>query len=314
MGHSCLSPVVHKRRLSHRRRARCRARCWTCAETVDRFAFSTASDTKRTTNPEIQMGARKDEEPEKVVSPDGTTITVWQSGAGPPLVLVHGSAADHSRWAPVLPALGVRFTVLAIDRRARGQSGAAEDYAIEREFEDVAAVAEWAGGAVNVLGHSYGGVCALEAALLTDTIAKLVLYEPPMGFLASPPEGVHRLHALLEAGEHDELLAVFMREVAGLPPDQVELLRSLPAWEARLAVAHTIPREERASREYSFDPDRFRGLRTPTLFLQGGDSPDPSGRPPRRSRRRYRTVASPSCRASDMPRWTPAPNCSSARY
>ena len=96
-----------------------------------------------------------------------------------------------------------------------------------------------------------------------------------MGFLASPPHVVHQLETLLKEGRRDELVAFFMREVAGLPPDQVELLRSVPAWEARLAVAHTIPREERASREYSFDPDRFRALEAPTLFLQGGDSPEP---------------------------------------
>ncbi|MDQ4047934.1 MAG: alpha/beta hydrolase, partial [Actinomycetota bacterium] len=210
------------------------------------------------------MAPPKDEGPAKVVSADGTTIAVWRTGDGPPLVLVHGAAADHSRWAPVLPALEERFTVLAIDRRGRGGSGDADDYAIEREFEDVAAVIEWAGERANVLGHSYGGICALEAALLTDRVGKLVLYEPPMGFLASPPRVVQRLHELLEAGERDELLAFFMREVAGLPPDQVELLRSLPAWEARLAVVHTIPREERASREYAFDSERFHGLRVPT--------------------------------------------------
>jgi pimeloyl-ACP methyl ester carboxylesterase len=218
------------------------------------------------------MGTQKNERFEKVVSDDGTPIAVWRSGSGQPLVLVHGAAADHSRWAPVLPALEQRFTVLAIDRRGRGRSGDAKDYALEREFEDVAAIVEWAGEAVNVLGHSYGGVCALEAALLTDRIRKLVLYEAPMGFLVSPPHVVHRLEALLEAGQRDELVAFFMQEVAGLPPDQVELMRSLPAWEARLAVAHTIPREERASREYAFDPDRFRDVHVPTLLLEGGDS------------------------------------------
>ena len=40
-----------------------------------------------------------------------------------------------------------------------------EGYAIDREFEDVAAVIDWAGEAVDVVAHSYGGVCALEAAL-----------------------------------------------------------------------------------------------------------------------------------------------------
>ena len=211
---------------------------------------------------------------EHVASRDGTAIAVWRSGDGPPLVLVHGATADHSRWAPVLPALRERFSVLAIDRRGRGRSGDAPAYAIEREFEDVAAVVEWAGEPVSVLGHSYGGVCALEAARLTDRIARLVLYEAPMGFVQTPSHVVRRLRALLAAGERDQLLALFMREVAGLPPEQVELLRSLPAWQARLAAAHTIPREELANRQYRFSPDRFRGLHVKTLLLQGGDSPD----------------------------------------
>jgi pimeloyl-ACP methyl ester carboxylesterase len=210
---------------------------------------------------------------ETVVSADGTRIAVFRSGEGPPLVLVHGAAADHGRWAPVLPALEERFTVLAMDRRGRGRSADAEHYAIQREYEDVAAIVEWAGDRVDLLGHSHGGVCAVEAALLTDRIGKLVVYEAPMGFLKSPPEVVDRLEALLEAGQRDELLAVFLHEVAGLPSDQIDLMRSLPAWEGRLAAAGTIPREERVTREYAFDPDRFRELRVPTLLLQGGESP-----------------------------------------
>jgi pimeloyl-ACP methyl ester carboxylesterase len=216
-----------------------------------------------------------DEQVDTVVSADGTPLAVWRSGAGPPLVLVHGATADHSRWAPALPALEEHFTVLAMDRRGRGRSGDADDYALEREAEDVLAVVESAGDRVSLLGHSHGGVCAVEAALLTDAIEKLILYEPPMGFLRISPELVGRLEQLLEAGEREELLTVFMREVVGLPEEQVDLMRSLPAWQARLAAADTIPREERANREYAWEPDRFRALDVPTLYLQGGDSPAP---------------------------------------
>ncbi|HET9738934.1 MAG TPA: alpha/beta hydrolase [Solirubrobacteraceae bacterium] len=215
------------------------------------------------------------EQPHTVASRDGTRIGVWESGAGPPLVLIHGAAADHRRWAPIVPALAEHFRVLAIDRRGRGASDDADTYAIEREYDDVAAVLEWAGPEANVLGHSYGGICALEAALLTTAIGKLVVYEPPMGFLVSPPEVVDRLQALCDAGEREELVAFFMREVAGVPDHQVEVMRALPAWGARLDVAHTIPREERASREYRFDAERLRGVDVPTLVLQGGDSADP---------------------------------------
>jgi pimeloyl-ACP methyl ester carboxylesterase len=242
------------------------------------------------------VAASKDREPELVRSADGTPIAVWRSGKGKPLVLVHGTTADHTRWAPVLPALDARFAVLSVDRRGRGGSGDAETYAIEREFEDVAAVVEWAGESVYVLGHSYGGVCSLEAARLTDRIEKLVLYEPPLGFVGSPPEVVERLDALHDAGEPEEVVSFFMREVVGVPPDEIDFLRSLPSWKARVAAAGTIPREERSNRTYRFDPDRFRGVRVPTLFLEGGDSPEPF-----KKAAAAVTAALPDCRLVSMP-------------
>ncbi len=64
-----------------------------------------------------------------------------------------------------------------------------------------------------------------------------------------------------------------MRQVAGLPPETVEYMRSQPAWQARVDAAHTIPRELRAVKAYRFDPERFRDLGVPTLLLSGGDSP-----------------------------------------
>jgi pimeloyl-ACP methyl ester carboxylesterase len=112
-----------------------------------------------------------------VTTEGGTPVAYWRSGKGPPLVLVHGTAADHSRWRPVIPALEESFTVYAIDRRGRGGSGDAEDYSVEKEFEDVAAVVDSLGEPVNLLGHSYGGLLALEAALLTRNVRKLVLYD-----------------------------------------------------------------------------------------------------------------------------------------
>jgi pimeloyl-ACP methyl ester carboxylesterase len=53
----------------------------------------------------------------------------------------------------------------------------------------------------------------------------------------------------------------------------VEFLRTQPAWQARVAAAHTIPRELHAVRTYRFDPERFRGLTVPTLLLFGSESP-----------------------------------------
>jgi pimeloyl-ACP methyl ester carboxylesterase len=213
---------------------------------------------------------------ESVTSNDGVPIACWRSGEGTPLVLVHGTAADHNRWAPVLPAFEQRFTVNAVDRRGRGGSGDAEDYAIEREFEDVAEVVDSLGESVNLLGHSYGALCALEAALLTRNVRKLVLYDPGIevaGEQIYPPEVIERLEALLGARDRDGVVATTMREVAGLPPETVEYMRSQPVWQARVDAAHTIPRELRAVKAYRLDAERFGDLGVPTLVLSGGDSP-----------------------------------------
>lgn len=138
---------------------------------------------------------------EMVTSKDGAPIAYWRSGEGPPLVLVHGTASDHSRWGPVLPAFEQRYTVYAIDRRGRGGSGDSENFAIEREFEDVAAVVDSLGESVNLLGHSYGGLCALEAALLSRNFRALALYEPSFEMVGAEiysPEVIERLETLLQ--------------------------------------------------------------------------------------------------------------------
>ena len=99
-----------------------------------------------------------------VASRDGTEIAYWTSGSGPPIVLVHGSPADHARWHPLIPYLEHHVTVHAIDRRGRGASGDAPEYCLEWEYEDVAAVvdaiAATTGETVDVYGHSHGGIVA----------------------------------------------------------------------------------------------------------------------------------------------------------
>jgi pimeloyl-ACP methyl ester carboxylesterase len=214
---------------------------------------------------------------ETVTSIHGTSIAYWRSGEGPPLVLVHGTAADHSRWRPILPAFEQRFTVCAVDRRGRGGSGDSDDYAIEREFEDIAAVVDSLGEPAHVLGHSHGALCALGAALLTRNVRKLVLYEPPVNVAADegilPPGVIDRLEALLEAGDRDGVVATMLRGVAGATPEVVQYMRAQPAWQARVSAAHTVPRELRVPEAYRVDLERFGDLRVPTLLLKGGESP-----------------------------------------
>jgi pimeloyl-ACP methyl ester carboxylesterase len=213
---------------------------------------------------------------EYVTSKDGIPIAYERRGRGQPLVLIHGAAADHTRWEPVLPGLEKQFTVYAVDRRGRGQSGDGDSYAIELEYQDVAAVVDSIPEPVDLLGHSYGAVCSLEASLKTSNLRKLVLYEPPILTdvkKKSPPDAVDRMNSCLNVGEREKALLIFLREIVGIPQDEMDVLRSLPSWSSRLASAHTIPREEASLGPYILKPERFSRMKTPTLFLLGGDSP-----------------------------------------
>lgn len=212
---------------------------------------------------------------ERVTSSDGTKIAVHRSGLGPPLVLVHGTSADHTRWSQVSPAFEQHFTVFAIDRRGRGASGDAEAYSIVQEGADVAAVVDWIGEPVNLLGHSYGAICSLEAALRTDGLRRLVLYEPPIpvGVQITPAGTRAKIETLIERGEREEALLTFFREVVRVPENQLEKMKLHPAWQGRVAAVHTVAREIGLESEYRLDFDRLRLIRTPTLLLLGGDSP-----------------------------------------
>lgn len=102
-----------------------------------------------------------------------------------------------------------------------------------------------------------------------------MLYEPPLptSIKVFPPGTLARIEALLGAGEREEAVVVFLREVVRMPPSELELTRQASSWRARVATAHTLPREMHAVEGYTFDPARFRALRTPTMLLVGGDSP-----------------------------------------
>jgi pimeloyl-ACP methyl ester carboxylesterase len=190
-------------------------------------------------------------------------------------VLVHGTTADHTRWAPILPRFEEHFTVYAVDRRGRAESGDAEHYSIELEFDDIAVVVDSLPQPAILIGHSYGALCSLEAALRTNNLKKLVLYEPPIptGIEIYPSEVVARIQALVDAGDQEGAVVTFFREIVKAPPQELEMLRSIPNWPTRVAAAHTIPREMRGSDAYVFQPERFSRLTTPTLLLLGGDSP-----------------------------------------
>jgi pimeloyl-ACP methyl ester carboxylesterase len=212
-----------------------------------------------------------------VVSRDGIPIVSELRGHGPPLLMVHGSAVDHTRWGGVTSALAEHFTLHMMDRRGRGKSGDGPAYAIEREFEDVAAVLEAIEAPACVLGHSYGAICALGAARLTTRIVRMALYEPPLpvpGRPAGAPDDLgQRLETILATGDRAQVAATFLREVLHMGEAELARLRRTSSWLVHLAAAATLPREVSGASTHRFVAQSFAEVHVPTLFLLGNRSP-----------------------------------------
>lgn len=211
----------------------------------------------------------------KVISKDGTEISFLRKGTGPPLILVHGTTAEHSRWLPIIPYFEKQFTVYAVDRRGRGGSGDSDDYNITKEVEDIIAVINSIAEPAFILGHSYGGLVVLETSLHTDRIKRMILYEPPLpaGIPLYPPGTIEKMQSLIDSNNNEAALEVMLKEVVKMPDYEFEKYRHLPAYKRRIEIAHTIPREITVELVYTFKPEKFAGMMTPTLLLLGGDSP-----------------------------------------
>jgi pimeloyl-ACP methyl ester carboxylesterase len=211
---------------------------------------------------------------ERVISRDGTVVSYHRYGAGPPLVLVHGGFSDaKTNWTYVVPLLQERFTVYAIARRGRGETTATTGHSLQDEAADVAAVVQAVGEPVFLLGHSYGALCALEAAaLVPDRIAKLVLYEAPWPNALSV-ELIARLAQLGAREQWDAMVETFLLDGLQVPREDVTALQNSPDWSPWIADAAATLNDLRALVRHSFTPERFRALSMPVLLLVGSESP-----------------------------------------
>lgn len=104
--------------------------------------------------------------PGRHVDIGGTPIRYLQAGAGPDVLLVHGSPGTVEDWEPVFARLTVHFRVTAFDRHGHGYSGGAtrphtpaENAAVVRGLIRALGLRD-----VILVGHSYGGITALQLA------------------------------------------------------------------------------------------------------------------------------------------------------
>jgi pimeloyl-ACP methyl ester carboxylesterase len=209
-----------------------------------------------------------------VTSRDGVRIAYREEGRGRPIVIVHPGSSDVESWQAVAAVLSGAFRVLRLERRLyreRGSPPAAHSMA--REVDDVAALLALVGQPAILVGHSSGGVVALEAARQAPAaLAGLVLYEPPLS-VREPLGGaaVARARAALARGDASAALAIHLRQIVRLPWLMVALTRlRRHTWRAFAAHAAAQIADVEAIDALGVGLERYRGVAVPTLLLGGG--------------------------------------------
>jgi 2-succinyl-6-hydroxy-2,4-cyclohexadiene-1-carboxylate synthase len=213
---------------------------------------------------------------------NGITLNVEQSGAGRPLLLLHGFTGSAATWVPLIGALPPHFRTIAPDLIGHGRSDSppdAERYHMERCVADLLALLDALEIVrADVLGYSMGGRVALHlAAAAPERVGALVLESSSPG-IADAAERQARIAA-------DETLADAIK-VEGLDAF-VERWERLPLFASQAALAEDTRARLHAQRLRN-NPlglanslrgmgtgqqeslwDRLAGLNIPTLLIVG---------------------------------------------
>lgn len=208
-----------------------------------------------------------------ITSADGTRIAYERDGTGTPLVLFHGGGT-HRYWDPLRPHLPDGHTLVLPDRRGRGESGDADAYSIQREVEDARALIEAVDGDPVVVGHSFGGLQAIEAAR-DASVEAVVAYEPAylVGAHREAADLAAQMRERLDAGQPREAMKLHLREVlrGGDVEDFDAWLEDWAGWPACVEYVENTVRMDAALETHeladSLDID------APALLLTGTAGP-----------------------------------------
>lgn len=207
------------------------------------------------------------------------------TAGGPGVVLVHGTLVTDSLYWPFARNLSVLLgrPVHSYNRRGRGRSAPQPpDYSAATETCDLLAVME-ASGSTDVVGHSFGGFVALQAARRAP-ISHIVTYDAAVS-LSGNLNGRWRpqLEEAVTAGQLDHAWAHLVQGLATagpisyLPLGALRVLSILSAktklGSAMRDLLPTAVSEMRAIIDADSHIQDYAELETPTLMLSGGWSP-----------------------------------------
>jgi len=145
---------------------------------------------------------------------NGITLHYEVNGEGPPVILLAGMLSDSASWGPLVEPLADHFTVIRPDNRTTGRTVPWDaPISVGQMAEDAAALMAALGhGRYHVIGHSMGGLMAMELAGLVELAS--------LSILCSAPVRVPRTMAMFDT----------LTAIRGEPNGEELWLRALYPW------------------------------------------------------------------------------------
>ena len=220
-------------------------------------------------------------------------------GHGEPIILVHGGPDfDHNYLLPDMDRLSDRFRLIYYDQRGRGKSTGSsvpEDITLQSEIRDLESVRmHFQLDRVAILGHSWGGVLAMEYAIrYPNRVSHLILMNTAPASHSDylllrderqkkAPEDMEKLKALGSTARYQEgdlaadaeYYRIHFRSTLRQPDDLERIIKSLRSDFTEEGIRRAREIEDRLMNEtwrlkdYDLLPELSR-LRLSTLVLYG---------------------------------------------
>jgi pimeloyl-ACP methyl ester carboxylesterase len=205
-------------------------------------------------------------------------LSFSETGAGDPLVILHGLFGAKRNWASIARQLAPHRRVLTVDLRNHGESPWDDVHDYPALADDVAALLETRiGGPAAVMGHSMGGKAAMVLALARPELVErlLVVDIAPARSAGAPIDYLRAMRGLplgsfTRRTEVDEALAHTIPE----PAIRAFLTQNAVRGPAGLAWGVNLDAIERSFEAIRGFPEvpAGRSFAKPTVFMAGGKS------------------------------------------
>jgi pimeloyl-ACP methyl ester carboxylesterase len=134
-----------------------------------------------------------------------------------------------------------------------------------------------AGIPVMIFGMSSGAILGILAAAGGLNIKKLAIYEPPFlhdkNNLEMAEAHRRQLTILINSDDRSGAVRYFLKDMIGVPPIIIFIMKILPVWQKLKALAHTLPYDAEITSRFTSPGKQADNIRIPTLVSGGEKSP-----------------------------------------